>query len=249
MQRYFIPNEGWNGDVVTITKEDAHHIVNVMRMQPEDEIICCHTDGRVARCKIENITSEQVLCSVVEWLNENKELPVQITIAQALPKGDKLDYIVQKGTELGATAFIPYHGERSIVKWNDQKAKKKGQRLEKIAKEASEQSHRTKIPFIHSVQSLETIMHSSEYQVKLVASEEEAKTSNPSLLSDAIGQIRKGDHILLVIGPEGGFSSNELVSLKEANFSFVRLGPRILRTETASLYFLSILSYQFEELG
>lgn len=250
MQRYFIPSSGWLSDeTIEIKDGDHHHIANVMRMQNGDEIICCHPDGRSALCEIAEINNTNISCRIVKWLDENKELPVFITIAQGLPKGDKLDLIIQKGTELGASGFIPFQAERSIVKWDHKKAEKKIARLEKIAKEASEQSHRTKIPEIHPVASFPQLLKSSKtFDHTFVASEVEAKKDQPLYLSEQLKNIKHNDSVLIVIGPEGGFSDQELQALANEKFQAVRLGPRILRTETAALYFLSIMSYQFEEL-
>jgi 16S rRNA (uracil1498-N3)-methyltransferase len=251
MQRYFIPANNWiNHENVVIDNGDYHHIVHVMRMNVHDQIICCNTEGKSALCEITKIVNEKVYCHVVKWLEENKELPVHVTIVQGLPKGDKLELIVQKGTELGAFAFLPFQAERSIVKWDQKKAKKKIDRLQKIVKEASEQSHRTRIPIIYDVHNISELLElSKNYNHKIVASEMEAKKDNPVLLKNIIKNIDPGDHVLIVIGPEGGFSDQELELFAKHEFHFARLGPRILRTETASLYFLSTMSYEFEELG
>ncbi len=249
MQRYFIPTDGWlQNEKVEILDGDHHHIATVMRMKPGDEIICCHPNGRSCLCEIEEINNQLVSCRIVKWLEEHKELPVSVTIAQALPKGDKLDLIVQKGTELGASAFIPFEASRSVVKWDPKKADKKVSRLVKIAKEASEQSHRTKIPEIHSLVSFKQLLQKvRSYKHIIVASEVEAKKDEPVRLSTSIQQMSLGDEVLVVIGPEGGFSEQEMDLLAKEDFQFTRFGPRILRTETAALYFLSVMSYQFEE--
>lgn len=251
MQRYFVPIEGWHDNqIVKLSDNDVHHISRVMRMELGNKIICCHPEGKAAVCEITEITNDFITCCIVKWLNEEKEFPIEVTIVQGIPKGDKLEYIIQKGTELGATAFIPYQAARSIVKWDNKKADKKINRLEKIAKEASEQSHRTKIPKIESLHSFKEILYSEEeYDVKLFAYEEEAKVVNPQhSLKSAIKSIKKNNKVMMVIGPEGGFSTDEADQLKLKGFKSVRLGPRILRTETAPLYFLSALSYEIEEM-
>ncbi|GAA0482800.1 16S rRNA (uracil(1498)-N(3))-methyltransferase [Salinibacillus aidingensis] len=249
MQRYFVPESGWTDSKVVLRDDDAHHISNVMRMTAEDQIICNHPKGRAALCQIEDVSPEEVSARILDWLNEHKEMPVKVTIAQALPKGDKLDLIVQKGTELGAHAFIPFKGDRSIVKWDQKKADKKIRRLEKIAKEAGEQSHRTSIPSIHHMKSFkELLLAADQFDHLIVASEVEAKKESPTLLGNIISTIQPDEHVLIVVGPEGGFSQQELEQLMKENFYFTRFGPRILRTETAPLYFLSVMSYQFEEL-
>ncbi|MBO8156032.1 MAG: 16S rRNA (uracil(1498)-N(3))-methyltransferase [Bacillaceae bacterium] len=251
MQRYFVPLTNWNkhDGFVMITDDDARHISKVLRMKTDDDVICCDGNGASALCRIAEISSKHVLCHIVKWIHEEKELPVEITIAQGLPKGDKIDFVVQKGTELGAYAFIPYPAERSIVKWDQNKIGKKISRLKKIAKEASEQSHRTRIPEVNYVSDFQTLLQAADdYDHVIVASEMEAKKENHLPLSGIIRQIKKDEHVLLIIGPEGGFSDQELGVMAKQGYSFARFGPRILRTETAPLYFLSVMSYQFEEL-
>ncbi|WP_047981452.1 16S rRNA (uracil(1498)-N(3))-methyltransferase [Ornithinibacillus contaminans] len=250
MQRYFIPNTSWNQDNVHITGDDFHHITRVMRMQIGDTIICNQPTGQAAVCKLTEIGDSSVTATVIEWLDQQAELPVFVTIAQGLPKGDKMDLILQKGTELGASAFIPFQAARSVVKWDAKKAEKKLSRYTKIVKEASEQSHRNRIPEVKPAMTLAELVTIGEtYQVKLVAYEEEAKTSSYHSFATMVSNLQEGEHVLICIGPEGGFSNQEVETLKKNGFTPVRLGPRILRTETAALYALASISYQMEELG
>jgi len=249
LQRYFIPEEDWKDDKILIKGDDQHHITRVMRLNVSDQIICVHPSSYVAICKITNINESYVEAMIEQDLHEDKELPVSITIAQGLPKGEKLDFVLQKGTELGAAAFIPFQADRSVVKWDHKKFSKKKQRFTKIIKEASEQSHRNKQPMITSFMTLpELIEESKRYDKKIFPYEEEAKGSDHQLFGDVVNGIKKGDKVLVCIGPEGGFSQKEVDMLKENDFLPVRLGPRILRTETAALYVLASVSYHFEEL-
>ncbi|WP_373892853.1 16S rRNA (uracil(1498)-N(3))-methyltransferase [Virgibacillus natechei] len=248
MQRYFIPSTDWHGAEVIIRGDDAHHIDRVMRFREGDKIICNHPDGQAAVCEITSI-EQVILAAVQEWLDETVELPVTVTIAQGLPKGDKFDLILQKGTELGAHSFIPFQAERSIVVWDEKKKAKKIPRFRKIVKEASEQSHRNQIPVIHSPMNLaDLIEESTAYDIKVFPYEEEAKVEKPQSFASIMRRINNHQRLLVCIGPEGGFSPNEAKHLKNNGFHPVRLGPRILRTETAALYVLSCVSYQFEEL-
>lgn len=248
MQRYFISEENWKEDSVFIY-EDAHHINRVMRNQPGDEIICVHPRKRAAVCMITAIEEERIEARIITWMQEEKELPVSVSIAQGLPKGDKLELIFQKGTELGAFAFHPFEASRSVVKWDKKKVAKKMQRFEKIVKEASEQSHRTQVPFIHSLKSFDELLaSSSEYDLCIFAYEEEAKGMRSNNLSEILNEVLPGQNILACIGPEGGFTLEEAEALKKHDFLPVRLGPRILRTETAPMYLLACMSYHFEEL-
>ncbi|WP_338035419.1 16S rRNA (uracil(1498)-N(3))-methyltransferase [Halobacillus ihumii] len=249
MQRYFVDRTSWEDEGVAITGNDVHHMTRVMRMQEGDTFICVHPDHGPALCEIDKINAgEKVSGTVREWLAENKELPVRVTIVQSLGKGDKLEQVVQKGTELGAYDFIPFEAERSVAKWDAKKAKKKVSRLEKIAKEASEQSERSSIPEISDVMAMTALIKKShQYDVKLIAHEEEARSGNHHSLADQLQRVTRGKRVIVVFGPEGGFTSEEAEQLLSADFHPVRLGPRILRMETAPLYFLSSLSYQLEE--
>ncbi|WP_079530320.1 16S rRNA (uracil(1498)-N(3))-methyltransferase [Halobacillus hunanensis] len=249
MQRYFIDRTNWEGDGVAITGNDVHHMTRVMRMQEGDTFICVHPDHGPALCEIDMIKAGEKVTGIVrEWLAEHKELPVKVTIVQSLGKGDKLEQVVQKGTELGAYDFIPFEAERSVAKWDEKKAKKKISRLEKIAKEASEQSERSRIPEILSVMTItELIKKSHKYDIKLIAYEKEARSGDHHSLAEQLQRVTSGQSVIVVFGPEGGFTSEEADQLLSADFYPVRLGPRILRMETAPLYFLSSLSYQLEE--
>jgi 16S rRNA (uracil1498-N3)-methyltransferase len=249
MQRYFIEND-FEHHQVTITGDDVHHITKVMRMTTGETIICCNADGKAAICEIEEITTSHVIANVVEWVKAEKELPVLVTIAQALPKGDKLEYVVQKGTELGASHFIPFTAKRSVVKWDDVKVEKKVKRLQKIAKEAAEQSHRLKVPEVNGRLHLnELIKASAHYDVKIVAYEESAKAGESKNLARALSNMKKDDTMIAVFGPEGGFLEEEIQLLTEHGFVACSLGPRILRAETAPMYVLSAVSYHTELLG
>ncbi|SEP90323.1 16S rRNA (uracil(1498)-N(3))-methyltransferase [Piscibacillus halophilus] len=248
MQRYFVPSNQWQDQTLTITDDDYHHIVNVMRMK-EGQSIICSSNGMSYLCEIVQIHDKEVTCQVLEKLNENQELPITVTLAQGLPKGDKLDFIVQKATELGMKYFAPLQLDRSIVKWDHKKEQKKLERLRKIAKEASEQSHRAVVPTIHEKHTLKELFNNHSFDHCWVASELVAKEDvkhSPSF-KEAIQQVKEGEHILLIVGPEGGFSDEEIHFLEELKCRSIRLGPRILRTETAPLYALSAMSFYFEE--
>ncbi|AIF43385.1 16S rRNA (uracil(1498)-N(3))-methyltransferase [Virgibacillus sp. SK37] len=249
MQRYFVSETGWGTNEVTILGEDVHHINRVMRYKEGANIICNHPDGRAAICELLVITADSVQAEIKQWLNENVELPIQVTVAQGLPKGDKLELILQKGTELGAYAFIPFQAERSIVNWDKKKQEKKLIRFNKIVKEASEQSHRNQIPTIYNTMTVERLIEdSAKYDIKLYAYEEQAKVSEYKSFGTVLSNVTTADKILICIGPEGGFSPEEAGQLNENGFQAIRLGPRILRTETAALYALASISYHFEEL-
>ncbi len=248
LQRYFISEKKQElNTTLTINGEDVHHISRVIRMQPGDKIRCCTSDGYEALCEIAEITNDLVSCHIIEWLSVNHELPVRISIASGLPKGDKLEWIIQKGTELGAYSFIPFNAARSIVKLDDKKAGKKIERWQKIAKEAAEQSYRNIVPHVFKPKSFTELLGEAKlYDVKIVAYEEAAKAGEKKNLAKAFEQLKEGESMIVVFGPEGGLTEDEIKKLEDEGFIICSFGPRILRTETAPLYLLSAVSYYFE---
>ncbi|MBM7645807.1 16S rRNA (uracil1498-N3)-methyltransferase [Scopulibacillus daqui] len=249
MQRYFVNKEQISEQTITLLADDAKHIQKVMRMNPGDRLICADNEGNVYLCEIQSLESDCITAVIKKQLEENAELPIHVTIVQGLPKGDKLEFIVQKGTECGARAFIPLKAERSISKWAVNKVDKKLSRLKKIAKEAAEQSHRTYIPEIGRPVSIDQLIKMSDhYHKKIVAYEETAKAGEQHALPKILNEIKANERLIAVIGPEGGFSPEEVQKLEQAGFTSCGLGNRILRTETAPLYVLSAASYHFELL-
>lgn len=246
MQRYFVKESNSEGRFI-ISGEDHHHIVHVMRMSVGNHIICVIDDERSAECVIVKITDEEIEVEVVQWLESSSELPINVTIVSGLPKGDKLEWIIQKGTELGAQTFIPFTSARSIVKLDEKKAGKKLERWQKIAKEAAEQAHRTVIPRVESPKSLQAIIEQGRhFDVKCIAYEEKSKQGEASAFKKALSSLNKGQSLLFVFGPEGGLTAEEVTLMEKNGFVSCGLGPRILRTETAPLYVLSAVSYYFE---
>lgn len=251
MQRYFISPEHMQDTTCRVEGADAHHIRKVMRYQSGDQIICSNGLGRSVQAEIQEISEEAVECLILHERTDQRELPVHITIAQGLPKGDKLEWVIQKGTELGAHGFIPFSSARSIVKYDEKKGQKKVERWGKIAKEAAEQAHRDYVPQVQAVCSLKDLF-AFEAKAKWIAYEEEAlhlTNHSESVLYQELNQLKSGDTIMIVIGPEGGLDIEEVNQLKEAGYTPISLGRRILRTETASQYVLAAISFYFEQMG
>ncbi|MBS4194735.1 16S rRNA (uracil(1498)-N(3))-methyltransferase [Lederbergia citri] len=247
MQRYFL-NETYNDQKsISISGDDFHHISRVMRMKEDDMFWVVFKDGKAATVKISQILDSFLEADIIDFENVDKELPIFIAIASGLPKGDKLEWIIQKGTELGASEFIPFIATRSVVKWESKKESKKLERWNKIAKEAAEQAHRQLLPVVHRPHTLnEMIQYSHQFDWKIVAYEEAAKEGENSNLVRILQSVKPKDKILIVFGPEGGITVPEKDQLTSHGFEICGLGPRILRTETAPLYALTAISYQFE---
>lgn len=245
MQRYFVKNNQIKSQRVTITGDDAHHISVVMRMRKQDEVIVCNQERVAYLCVIESFEKNSITLSIKEQINHNPELPINVTIAQGLIRREKTEEVIQKITELGAYQYIPLIMERSIVKLIKEQEDKKLERYQKIAKEASEQSHRTSLLQLSKAMSLkELIAIKNTFDLCLFAYEDMGRKSDTTLKS-LLSTFAK-DNLLVVIGPEGGFSGTEVDALTKEGFIPVGLGPRILRTETAPQYIMSVVSYQFE---
>jgi len=234
MQRYFYENIDKE---LLLNKEDSYHIIKVMRKELGDKIEIV-SDKKVYITKIINIVSDLVTVEVIEEKETNNELKCEVVVAQALVKEQKMDYILQKATELGVSEIIPLETTRSIVKL-DKKEDKKIIRWQSIAKEASEQSKRNVIPKINGVTSIKKLAELNNFKYKLLCTVNEASRSIKTVLSN----IEDSDRILVVIGPEGGFDPKEEAYLMESGFISVSLGDRVLRTETASSFVLSCINY------
>jgi 16S rRNA (uracil1498-N3)-methyltransferase len=243
MQRYFVEPHLFSDHDVTIVGDDVHHIVNVMRSRIGDEIVVCDGLGRVACARLVSFTDKQVTAEIIELLAARSELPIRVTIGQGLPKGEKMEWILQKGTELGAFAFFPFSSERTIVKLDAKKEAKKLERWRKIVKEAAEQSHRAVLPEVLSPVSWKQALASARQYTRCVIAYEKEDSRT---LHHVLDTLSTGDSLLVLIGPEGGFSADEVAQAEAEGILPVTLGPRVLRTETASQYVLAAISYQFE---
>lgn len=246
MQRYFTEELLDENSTIKILGDDAHHMIQVMRMSPGDEVYVVAAKETYIMTILSG-TSKGVILEAKEKVLITNELPIKVSIACGLPKGDKLELITQKATELGMHSLFPFEAKRSIVKWDKQKNEKKIARLQKIAKEAAEQSHRSSIPHIHSPKSLKDLIEiSKQYDVKFVADEEDAKLTKRQKFADQLKKVYDKQSILIVFGPEGGLDRQEVKQLLDNDFQPIALGPRILRTETAPLYALAAISYEYE---
>lgn len=231
MQRYFCNHDS---DLFTLSRDDSYHITKVMRYNigTTIEIVCNNT---LYLAEITSLTPFVVAKKIASIDNDSKSL--NVTIAQSLVKEQKMDYILQKGTELGAKEFIPLITTRSVVKIEN-KEDKKINRWNLIVKEASEQSKRLDIPLVnraHNIKELSLL----DYDYKILCTVNELSKSIKTVLSN----IQESDRILIVVGPEGGFTKEEEECLINNGFISVSLGSRVLRTETASLFVLSIINY------
>lgn len=243
MQRYFIKEK--HNKEIQLLPEDIHHIKKVMRNVNGDEIICIDSSGHNYLCSISDIETGQVM--IKEEVNNATELDIQVTLIYALPKGDKFDMVLQKATELGVHRIVPLQAQRCVVKTNPEKFSKKKVRYQKIVKEASEQSYRNTIPIIENVISIQD-MEKYLGTYSIVAYEEDSKSGEHKMFHRILSKIQSNDSLTIIVGCEGGFEEQEIQRMEELGVHSCSLGKRILRSETAPLYMLSVIGYR-RELG
>lgn len=248
MSKFFIKNENREEEKIKIIGTDVNHIKNVLRLKMGDEIQVCNQETRENFvCEIEEIQKEFVQTKIVEKVETVSEGNVELHIFQGLPKADKMELIIQKGTELGVSKIIPVAFQRSIVKFSGKDETKKFQRWQKIAEVAAKQSGRDLVPEIKEVIDVKKICHLvQEYDIILLAYEEEKENM---LKNELLKMKEKKENfkIAVVIGPEGGIEREEALLLKNAGAKVVSLGRRILRTETVALVVASIVMYELED--
>jgi len=230
MQRYFIKNKD-----MLLEESDIKHIKKVMRMNINDKIEVVY-NNKLHICEITSL--EPFNIKVIEKLDEDKKTKIELTVAVALVKEQKMDLILQKLTELGVSRIIPVSMERSIVKLDKERFNKKKVRWESICKEASEQSKRTNIPIIEDIKSIKDLTK-EDADLKLVASTKEKE----KLLNYYLQSIEDCAKIIMVIGPEGGISDKEEDILVSNGYNRVSFGNLIFRVETATIYVASIINY------
>lgn len=254
MQRYFIPKTDFLESTVRISGDDAHHLVRVMRARVGDHVICSNGEDREAEIEITHVDKNEVLGRVVKELELLAEPKLQVWIAQSLPKGDKMETILQKCTEIGAVRFIPFLSARTVVQYDAKKEAKRLERWEKIVKEAAEQAHRNRVPQIDAPVSWKQMLSLvKETNQSMICYEKENGLSIRQWITD---QSERQDHLnesprimLLIVGPEGGLTEQEVKEAEAVGCRSVGLGPRILRTETAAMVGLTCLLYEYQELG
>lgn len=245
MHRFFVPKDQISDKTITIIGSDVNHIKNVLRMTLENEIEVIDSNGNSYLSSIKEIKSNIIRANILKPLTNNPELLTKITLAQCLPKAKKMDFIVQKATELGVSHIIPVISERSVPKIED-KTDKKLSHWQKIAKEAAEQSGRTIILEILALTKFEDLIKTAKnYKLALIPWEgEQCLTLKQIPFPDH--QITGYPNILIIIGPEGGFSREEIDIAKNSGIIPITLGKRILRTETTGIFLLAQLLYVFE---
>ncbi len=242
MSRFFVPPEAVKGDSIVVAGKEAHHMIDVMRLKASDSVVTFDGTGKEYVGVIKEVSRDSLAIKIIETKQSRAKDAYSITLVQALTKKEKMDYIVEKATELGAHSIVPVITERTIPDWDDAKKRSRADRWRKIAMEAAKQCGRPDIPEISAVSKFtETAKKFSDFDLKLIA-----------ILNDEAVPIKeavknfKSWKIVIAIGPEGDFSPGEFKAARAAGFRPISLGPRVLKSDTAGLALLSILGYEFQ---
>ncbi|MFG6378075.1 MAG: 16S rRNA (uracil(1498)-N(3))-methyltransferase [Lachnospiraceae bacterium] len=244
MHHFFVNPEAVKSEIITITGTDVNHIKNVLRMKSGEQILLSDGQGQDFCCEIESLTEQEIIARIKDKTFEGTELSGKFYLFQGLPKGDKMEFIIQKAVELGVTEVIPVHTRRTIVKLDAKKEEKRLERWKAISESAAKQSRRGIIPKItHVMNFSEALKYAESLDINIIPYENfKDMTETKRVLDKIAPNIRAG----IFIGPEGGFEESEIELAMQQGVNPISLGRRILRTETAGMAILSVLMFQLE---
>ena len=236
-KRFFISNDNINGDIITLNGEEHNHLANVLRLKVGQEVECFCDGDVLYKCTITQISKNNTVAKINDTYTNPANPKHTVTLFQGLPKMDKLELIVQKCAELGISHIIPFTSQHTIAKANDNKT----ERLNKISLSASKQCGTTKILKLHNTITFKQMLKDlNSFDTIIFANENEQTTPLASI---------KGENIAIIVGSEGGFSTEEVSSLINAGAKSITLGKRILRTETAGIVLSSLVMYLSGEMN
>ena len=253
MHRFYVDGCSASDKSIRITGEDVNHILNVLRLGVNDEIVVSDGSSRDFECRIAEINTQgegYIVANIVDMHDNNAELPADIYLFQGVPKGDKMETIIQKCVELGVYSVIPVMMERTIVKLDDKKKDKKIARYNLISESASKQSRRGILPKVMDYMTMDEAISFAESQMDVILFPyefAEGMDASRKVINELVDDIASGNKekksIGIYIGPEGGFADSEARALEDIGAKTISLGHRILRTETAGMTVMSILSF------
>lgn len=247
MPKFFVPRENIKEDIIIIEGGDVAHISKVLRMETGDALTLCDGRGIDYDAVISEINQKQIVCGIKSRSRSRTEPDLEVTLVQGIPKASKMDYIIQKTTELGISRIIPCTLSRCVVRLENQKAEeKKVERWRKISEEAAKQSGRGVIPEVCMPQNLDGAIEAlKDFDIVFVPYECEEQNSIKSVLTSCKAPKKAG----FIIGPEGGFDISEIEKIRNAGIKTVTLGKRILRTETAGEAVLAMIMYEIGDIN
>ncbi|MBN1254184.1 MAG: 16S rRNA (uracil(1498)-N(3))-methyltransferase [Deltaproteobacteria bacterium] len=243
MPRIYVPPERIAGEEISLQSREARYILTVLRLNPGDEVTVFDGEGREYRTELSEDYDAGMYLAIQEELSPQRESPLRITLGQALLKGERMKFVIQKATELGVDRIIPLLTSRSVPIVEGERESLRRERWRRIAQEAAKQSGRTIVPEIEAILELADFFAQGE-GARVMLWEDE-----PTPLREIANKIDPHAGITLLIGPEGGFSEAEVTAAQDQGFLVAGLGQRVLRAETATLSVLSIIQHLFGDLG
>ncbi len=249
LTRVYIDAELTPGSVVELPPETASHLAKVLRARSGDELVLFNGDGREFTGAIETVRGSRVQAAIGDGRTVDRESPFAVTLVQCVPRGDRMDFVVQKATELGVARIVPVLSQRGVVRLDERQAESKAAHWRAVAVSACEQCGRNRLPRIETARALlDYLAESSPSAGPRWVFEPESSAPRPDLSPDTGGEGSPAAAAEIAIGPEGGFASDELEAFRVAGFSQVGLGPRILRTETAAIAALVWMQTRYGDL-
>lgn len=245
MARFFLPSKNIDNRRATVAGPELDHLRRVLRLRPGDPIVVFDDAGWEHEAVIRSLSAQAAEIEIARSFQAERESPLKLTLAVGLTKGEKMDFVVEKATELGVQAIVPFISAYTVPKLDQRKIEKRGERWQKIALAAAKQCGRTRLPEILPLSNFEDLVQQTIMSLNLLFWEK------------ATGQTLKQVHatdpdarsILLVIGPEGGLSDQEAGLAQRQGFKTIHLGRRILRAETAAVAAASLVQFLWGDLG
>jgi 16S rRNA (uracil1498-N3)-methyltransferase len=251
LTRVFVEGELRSGSIVELPRETGAHLAKVLRARSGDEVVLFNGDGREFTGAVEKVQGSRVSASIGAARNIDRESPFQLTLVQCVPRGDRMDFIVQKATELGVVRIIPVLSRRSVVRLDENQAASKQAHWRGVAVSACEQCGRNRLPSVAAPQPLLNYLGAlghatADESLRLVL---EPEPEQGTARSTDVASLQAVSRAEIAIGPEGGFAPEELEAFDLSAFSRLALGPRVLRTETAAIAAIVVLQARFGDMS
>ncbi|HSQ20705.1 MAG TPA: 16S rRNA (uracil(1498)-N(3))-methyltransferase [Blastocatellia bacterium] len=255
-RRFYAMPDNIADSMITLSADETHHLVHLLRMTPGNEAFVFDGCGHEYRCNFRKVEHNHARLEITEALSDIVESPLHLTLAQGLAKGEKFDFIVQKATELGVSTIAPLITRYSDVRFDEQQKKKRVERWRRISLEAMKQCGRRKLVDIALPRSLREFIAanaspdrspfpaSHDQRVLLLFTERDGES-----VTDALGERQESGSVIALIGPEGGWSEDEMEALNDYGCTAVTLGPRVLRTETAAVVAIALIQQAMGDLS
>lgn len=242
--RFYIPASEWNPEQLTLSREEAHHCLDVMRCAIGDRIIVFNGEGVEVEAEIIAAGKKEVSLKAF-LVSQTDPPPARLTLGQAIPKGKNMDLIIQKSTELGASKIIPLLSERTVVQLNAADLEKKREKWQRVAIEACKQCGQNWLPEVATPMTIDQFVKKTTDSFRLVAAISPTAQSLKAIINDYLSENEsRPTSATLMVGPEGDFTPAEISTALGAGFAPLSLGPIILRSETAAIYALSVTGYE-----